>query len=46
MSIEDLIKQAKATVITDEDIVALNARLDNFEFIVSKPIDLELTYNI
>lgn len=46
MSIEDLIKQAESTVVTDEDIAALNDRLDNFEFVVRKPIDLELTYNI
>lgn len=46
MSIEELINQAESTVITDKDIIALNDRLANFEFVVSKPIDLDLTYNI
>lgn len=46
MSIEDLINLANSTEISETDIVALDARLANFEFIESKPINLDLTYNI
>ena len=46
MSIEDLIKLADSREISQKDIEELNSRLDNFEFNVSRPINLDLIYNI